>query len=386
MAEVLLRDRFERLGVDATVSSAGTVSEGRPASGGAVEAMRERGLDLSGHRSRLLTPELVQSADLVVGMAREHVREATVACPGRFGRIFTLKELVRLGEGCGARRSESIERWLDRVGMGRKPASLLGPDSHDDVADPIGQPLAVYQAAAAEIDDLVDRLADLLWAHAAAPADGAGREPGARVASELGEPEPRPSAARPAVEPRPEPEARAAPIGNGAAPTLRVAVGSDHAGFALKAHLIEVLTKLGHEVLDVGTHGPEPVDYPGFCAGVGRAVTYGAADRGIVVGGSGQGEQLAANTVPGVRAALCNDLFTARFSRAHNDANVLSMGARVVGEGLAEEIVATWLATTFDGGRHQRRVDQLTALEAAAGDRKAQDALIESLLHGRPAD
>jgi len=124
-----------------------------------------------------------------------------------------------------------------------------------------------------------------------------------------------------------------------------------------------VLKEGGHEVDDLGTHSEEPVDYPPICAAVGRAVAAGDAERGIVLGGSGQGEQIAANKVPGVRAALCNDLFTARLSRQHNDANVLSMGGRIVAEGLADEILATWLATPFDGGRHARRVAQIAELE-----------------------
>lgn len=143
----------------------------------------------------------------------------------------------------------------------------------------------------------------------------------------------------------------------------RIAVGSDHAGFPLKEHLVGLLREQGHEVGDLGTHSTEPVDYPQFCAAVGRTVRGGDADVGIVLGGSGQGEQIAANKVRGVRAALCNDLYTARMARAHNDANVLSIGARVVGLGLAEEIVATFLSTGFDGGRHARRVAQLTELE-----------------------
>jgi len=144
----------------------------------------------------------------------------------------------------------------------------------------------------------------------------------------------------------------------------RIAIGADHAGFELKQHMIPILREQGHEVDDHGTHSPEPVDYPAICAGVGRAVRDGAADVGIVIGGSGQGEQLAANKVRGVRAALCNCLYTARLARQHNDANVLSMGARVVGSGLAEEIVETFLTTGFDGGRHARRVGQLMELEA----------------------
>ena len=144
----------------------------------------------------------------------------------------------------------------------------------------------------------------------------------------------------------------------------RIAIGSDHAGYELKQHLIGVLTTGGHDVVDLGTDSTDSVDYPQFCAAVGRTVRDGDADMGIVLGGSGNGEQLAANKVHGVRAALCNDLFTARLARAHNDANVLSMGARVVGVGLAEEILTTFLATPFDGGRHARRVEQVMQIEA----------------------
>jgi ribose 5-phosphate isomerase B len=144
---------------------------------------------------------------------------------------------------------------------------------------------------------------------------------------------------------------------------MRVAIGSDHAGFELKGHLVEELERLGHEPVDLGTHSTESVDYPPICASVGRAVVRGEADRGIVLGGSGQGEQIAANKVHGVRAALCNDLYTARLSREHNDANVLSMGGRIVALGLATEILELWLTTAFDGGRHERRVAQIADIE-----------------------
>jgi ribose 5-phosphate isomerase B len=145
---------------------------------------------------------------------------------------------------------------------------------------------------------------------------------------------------------------------------MRIAIGADHAGFALKQHLIASLEKLGHTVEDHGTDSEEPVDYPAICAGVGAAVAGGGADRGIVLGGSGQGEQIAANKVHGVRAALCNDLYTARLSREHNDANVLAIGARIVAPGLADEILSLWLDTEFQGGRHQPRLDQIAELEA----------------------
>jgi ribose 5-phosphate isomerase B len=144
---------------------------------------------------------------------------------------------------------------------------------------------------------------------------------------------------------------------------VRIAIGADHAGFLLKEHLKHTLTRLGHTVDDHGTDSEASVDYPPICFSVGRAVAQGHADRGVVLGGSGQGEQIAANKVVGIRAALCHDLYTARLSRQHNDANVLSMGGRIVAFGLADEILTLWLETPFDGGRHQRRVDQILEAE-----------------------
>ena len=144
---------------------------------------------------------------------------------------------------------------------------------------------------------------------------------------------------------------------------MRVAIGSDHAGYRLKCHIVDTLKHDGHDVVDMGTDSEESVDYPAFCAAVGRAVVAGDAERGVVLGGSGQGEQLAANKVKGVRAALCNDLYTARLSREHNDANVLSMGGRIVADGLADEILRLWLATDFEGGRHAKRLAQIAELE-----------------------
>jgi len=144
---------------------------------------------------------------------------------------------------------------------------------------------------------------------------------------------------------------------------VRIAIGADHAGFLLKEHLKETLARLGHTVDDHGTDSEVSVDYPPICLSVARTVAEGRADRGIVVGGSGQGEQIAANKVAGVRASLCNDLFTALLARQHNDANVLSMGGRIVAFALADEILTLWLNTAFEGGRHQRRLDQIAAEE-----------------------
>lgn len=144
---------------------------------------------------------------------------------------------------------------------------------------------------------------------------------------------------------------------------MRIALGADHAGYPLKTLVAKHLADSGHEVIDLGTDSEESVDYPSYCAAVGRAVVAGEADTGIVMGGSGQGEAIAANKVHGVRAALCHDEWTARFARLHNDANVLSMGGRILGEALALAIVDVFLDTDFEGDRHVRRLEQIAAIE-----------------------
>ena len=140
-------------------------------------------------------------------------------------------------------------------------------------------------------------------------------------------------------------------------------LGADHAGFALKQHVATHLTGRGYEVSDLGTHSEDPVDYPLVCARVGRAVVNRDAHYGIVVGGSGQGEQIAANKVHGVRAAVCLDEFTARLAREHNDANVLALGGRILAPELACAIVDEFLATRFEGGRHEGRLWQIAQIE-----------------------
>ena len=144
---------------------------------------------------------------------------------------------------------------------------------------------------------------------------------------------------------------------------MRIAVGSDHAGFKLKVAVVQHLRDAGHEVTDLGTDSEDTVDYPPFCAAVGRAVVAGDADAGVVLGGSGQGEQIAANKVHGVRAALCHDETTARLARQHNDANVLSLGGRLLGEALAFAIVDVFFSTAFEGGRHTRRLELIADIE-----------------------
>ena len=142
-----------------------------------------------------------------------------------------------------------------------------------------------------------------------------------------------------------------------------VVLAADHAGYEMKEHLKRLLLESGYEVRDLGTDSTQPVDYPDFAAAAAQAVASGAAWRGIVVDGAGIGSAMAANKVPGARAALCYDATTARNSREHNDANILTLGSRMLTPDQASEIVRLWLETEFAGGRHQRRVDKLAAIE-----------------------
>lgn len=147
----------------------------------------------------------------------------------------------------------------------------------------------------------------------------------------------------------------------------KIAIGTDHAGVDLKNRLTEMLRSEGHEVTDHGAFESDSVDYPDFAAAVGRDVASGEAERGVLICGSGLGIAIAANKVDGIRAATCNDLYAAELARAHNDANVVALGARIVGPELAEAVVRTFLSTDFDGGpRHRRRLDKIHALESAS--------------------
>ncbi|MFG2788105.1 ribose 5-phosphate isomerase B [Streptomyces sp. NPDC048419] len=147
---------------------------------------------------------------------------------------------------------------------------------------------------------------------------------------------------------------------------MRIAIAADHNGFALKTRLTAWLTAAGHTVDDRGSHSDETVDYPPLCADVCRQVTEGAADRGIVLGGSGLGETIACNKLRGIRAGLCHDLWSTRISRGNNDSNVLVLAAKVLTPDVAEEIVQVWLTTPFNGGVHARRLEQIAELEALA--------------------
>jgi ribose 5-phosphate isomerase B len=138
---------------------------------------------------------------------------------------------------------------------------------------------------------------------------------------------------------------------------LKVAIGCDHGGIDLKNTVVSVLTELGYEVEDQGCNSTDSVDYPNFAKSVSSLVKEGKCQCGILICGTGIGMSMAANRIPGIRAALCNEMFSAKMSREHNDANILCLGARVIGPGLAAEIVRTWMTSDFAGGRHQRRID-----------------------------
>ena len=144
---------------------------------------------------------------------------------------------------------------------------------------------------------------------------------------------------------------------------MRIAIGADHAGYELKQHIAEFLIAQGHQVQDFGTHGPESVDYPDVAAPVARAVAAGEFERGILICGTGIGIGMAANKIRSVRAATCTNCYMARMSRHDNDANVLCLGGRVIGLGLALDIVQTFLESEFAGGRHAQRVNKIGALE-----------------------
>lgn len=144
---------------------------------------------------------------------------------------------------------------------------------------------------------------------------------------------------------------------------MKIAIGSDHAGFGLKEDVLALLKGTGSEVIDCGTNTTASVDYPDFGEKVSRMVSAGEVDRGILICGTGIGMSMVANKFPNVRAALCNDLFSAKMSRLHNDANILVLGGRIIGKDLAAEIVRTWLDTAFEGDRHMRRLQKIKKIE-----------------------
>lgn len=144
---------------------------------------------------------------------------------------------------------------------------------------------------------------------------------------------------------------------------MKVGIGCDHAGLEVKKEITSLLKEMGMDCVDYGTDGPQSVDYPDFGERVSEAVSSGELDRGVLICGTGIGMSIVANKFPGIRASLCNELFTARMSRLHNDANILVIGGRIVGKDLAREIVRVWFSTPFEGGRHENRLDKIRRIE-----------------------
>jgi ribose 5-phosphate isomerase B len=325
MAAALLRRRLAELGepwASVEVESAGVAvaREGEGATAHAATASAERSLDLSGHRAHQCGLEDLERADLTLTMTAEQKTQLNRLAPHLADRVFTLYEYTK---GPSARKT--------------------------GVPDPIGKGLRVYRRVVRDLEKEVERLVELLTSV------GGHGEVSAIMEQITVAPE-APPAVQPGQAPSAQPAARPAD-----AKTL--AVGADHAGFRLKDELTTVAAGLGYEVVDFGTGDAASVDYPDYAAKVARAVASGRCRFGLLVCGTGLGMAVAANKVRGIRAVTCNCLYLARMAREHNDANVLCIGERVVGGGLAGEIVRVFLDTPFAGDRHARRVRKICDLE-----------------------
>jgi len=327
MAAALLRHKLaERWGnkvaAEVEVRSAGlrVARPGEPATAHALDAMAELGLSLQAHQAHQLNASDLRSPDLILTMTRAHREELRQSYPTAADRLFTLCEYTSAPEGAGR-----------------------------DIVDPIGGDMDEYRACRDQLEKELSRLVELI----------AGEEGHAMPTLEIAA-EPCPALLAPlelGAEPQPE------------LPVLRrLAVGADHAGYELKAELAVVAAELGCEVVDYGTNDGASCDYPDFAGKVAAAVARGTADAGLLVCGTGLGMAIAANKIRGIRAVTVGDLYTARLSRDHNDANVLCLGARIVGSGLAVEILRAFLATPFGGDRHMRRVRKIHDLEASGKD------------------
>lgn len=280
--------------------SAGTLAfEGQGASPNAIEVAREDGVDISRHRSRPVSAELLREADLILTMTGEQKRDILRGYPEAAEKLFTLKEFGGCGGGDG------------------------------DIRDPYGSAKEEYRRVYGEIKQCVEAVADKLSREGAVdmvmggrtigPAERAARGPGGFV----------------------------------------IGLGSDHAGFDMKKEVRRYLEEKGYAVRDFGVFSADPVDYPDVAYEVGRAVEKGEVGRAILICGTGIGMCIAANRFRGIRAAACSEPVSARLSRAHNDSNVLCLGARLIGPEMASAIVDAWVSTDFEGGRHARRVGKL---------------------------
>ncbi|MDN5347023.1 MAG: ribose 5-phosphate isomerase [Clostridia bacterium] len=252
------------------------------------------------------TPEAIQAArEMGLDLSNHRAAGLTGEMVKEAGLILTMTR---------GHKEALLKLYPEAQGKVFTLKEYVNPGSADpDIADPIGRPLEVYRRTARELEELTSKLLE-------------------KVRKVM---------------------------------HLRLALGSDHGGFKLKEEIKKFLEEQGIPYRDFGTFNAEAVDYPDFARPVAEAVARGECDRGILCCGTGIGVAIAANKVPGIRAALCHDTFSARAAREHNDANILTMGERVIGPGLAREIVATWLASEFAGGRHARRVEKIKAIEEA---------------------
>jgi len=287
MAEGLFRHAVQGRGEYRVVSAGLGAVEGQPPSAHAIQAMKELGIDISGQRSRMLTPELVEEADYIFGMTHGHVESILLLYPQATEKTFLLREF-----------DDSVEGFSK------------------DITDPIGGSYEVYVQCRDQIRDAIQSLLRILEQDQAAAA-------------------------------------------RAAAHTGPVALGADHAGYELKQALVEPLRQRGLEVLDLGTHTPDSTDYPDYAKAVARAVADHRARWGILCCSTGIGMSIAANKVPGVRAALVHDPETAALARRHNDANVLCFSGKRTTPEQALAMIDAFLEARFEGGRHERRVQKL---------------------------
>ncbi len=301
MAEFLLRDFLEEEGIaDISIQSAGiSTMDGMEASQKAVTALQELGIDLQSHRSKRLDGGLLAEADLILTMTREHRDFILKNREVKEKNIYTLKEFVGLKD-------------------------------NKDIVDPYGRTIKDYRQTRDEISDSLQKLIVKL--------DQSKFKAGKKEKTEN------------SIKGRDD-------------KVMKVAIGADHAGYEMKKEIIDYFRQEGIDYQDLGTDSEDSVDYPDFAYKVAAGVATGDYDRGILICGTGIGMSIAANKVKDVRAALCHDVFSARSTRNHNNTNVLTMGARVIGNGLALEIVKVWLAEKFDGGRHQRRINKVQQIE-----------------------
>ena len=269
----------------------------------ALTVLREEAIDSATHRSRILARENIEKAALVLTMTESHKNLILAHYPEHREKIYTLKEFA-------AREADRAE--LEDL----------------DILDPFGLGEEVYRATRDEIKEAVESLLGNL-PHFENEAGNLMKRENNITRGDI----------------------------------VKIAIGSDHAGYDLKMEIIRFLEEAGYEYKDMGTDGSQSVDYPDYGYKVAKAVADKEFDRGILICGTGIGMCITANKVKGIRAALCHDVFSAKATRNHNDSNVLTLGARVIGIGLALEIVKTWLGEEFDGGRHQNRIDKISGIE-----------------------